>query len=86
MTDDVRQDYFRIEHEVDESTARLPAVHSGPRSDYPIYDIGDGIGFQPVWGGNLLLNWVHFAAATGSCPTTSIRRSSWAPSSRARWS
>ncbi len=60
MTDDVRQDYFRIEQEIDEATLDFqPAI--GPRSDYPIYDIGDGIGFQPVWGGKLLLNWVHFA-------------------------
>ena len=84
MTDDVRQDYFRIEHEADGPRRLTPYI--GPRSDIPIYDIGDGIGFQPVWGGRPAAQLGPLRAATGSCPTTSIRRSSWAPSSRGRWS
>jgi quercetin dioxygenase-like cupin family protein len=58
MTEDVRRDYFRIDDDLQTTQELEPYI--GPRSDFPIHDIGGGIGFQPVWGGNLLMNWVHF--------------------------
>jgi quercetin dioxygenase-like cupin family protein len=58
VSDDVRQDYFRIDEDADAGPDLEPYI--GPLEAFPIHDIGDGIGFQPVWGGNLLLNWVHF--------------------------
>jgi quercetin dioxygenase-like cupin family protein len=58
MTDDTLRDYFRTADHATNPEAFPPSL--GPRSDYPVYDISDGIRFQPVWGRNLLLNWVHF--------------------------
>jgi quercetin dioxygenase-like cupin family protein len=59
MSDSTRGDYFRL---TDDNVATEDGLESalGPRSDYPLYDVGDGIRFQPVWGRHVLLNWVHF--------------------------
>lgn len=58
MSDDIRQDYFRIEEDAETLTDFEPYI--GPRSEFPIHDLGEGVGFQPVWGRSLLMNWVHF--------------------------
>lgn len=59
MTDDARQDYFRVTEDAPAASEDF-APSLGPRADFPRYDIGEGMTFQPVWGRNLLLNWVHF--------------------------
>ncbi|MBX3028976.1 MAG: cupin domain-containing protein [Chloroflexi bacterium] len=58
MSDEVRQDYFRLDPTAETSDDFEPYI--GPRSDFPIHDLGEGVGFQPVWGRSLLMNWVHF--------------------------
>jgi unsaturated pyranuronate lyase len=37
----------------------------GPRNDHPLYELADGVSFRPVFGQNLLLNYITFGPGRG---------------------
>lgn len=62
MTDELPERYFRLTgHEPEDGSRPM----MGPRSDHPTFEVADGVSFQPVYGHNMLLNFVLFAPDRG---------------------
>lgn len=63
MTDERPERYFRITGDEPDVEGYGPAL--GPRREHPEYEVADGVTFQPVYGRNVLLNFVTFGPGTG---------------------
>lgn len=59
MTDQRPTPYFRLTGDAPDPEGYGPAMRS--RDDVAAYEVADGISLQPVFGRNLLLNFVTFA-------------------------
>lgn len=57
--DATRGGYFHLLNQEPDETSDV-ATFLGSRHHFPMYDLGGGIRFQPVWGQGMLLNWVYF--------------------------
>lgn len=63
MTDERPAPYFRLTGEAPDADDYGPAM--GSRDALPLYEMAAGVSFQPVYGRNLLLNFVSFAPGCG---------------------
>lgn len=64
---DPQEPYFR---ESDPRTGEAPEIDDtvawmGPREAHPLYELAEGVSFRPIFGRNLLLNYVTFGPGRG---------------------